>query len=207
MKARHKGVARAALWVGLSFVGATALALGQMAQLPHAPIITSASGWTLQLPPGPVVPPVVITGFGSAWSFPLGQSKWIGPNAQAGLYPTPPGNYTYKYRLCYVMRRAGIQPVQPVLHLDVMSDDHFDAYLDGASSPFLSSSNTGGSHQVSNGSVTLNTSGAATLRIVVNNVVGPTGLDVNGWVTALLTPCPNLSRPLAEAPPADRKPL
>jgi hypothetical protein len=76
-----------------------------------------------------------------------------------------------------------------------LADDGFDAYLNNATTPFLSHSGANGSNQVTSGSVSLGFTSPYLLRIVVHNgMASPTGLDVRGTLTAHMTPCRTYSR-------------
>ena len=142
--------------------------------------VTGPSGGASQL---------VIGASNSAWTASLPPAQWVGPPGA----PETPGNYTYT--LEYFIPQCVI-PANVFITLQFSADD--SATLAGTG--FTASGfNTNGPTFIL--PAAFNTPGLHTLTIVVNNVVGPTGLLVRA---TLNTRCP-LQQPTG-ALPAESQP-
>jgi len=170
-----------------------------LGQVPHTPIETTGTGWTLEYSGGQVVgqvlQPKVVTMYSVLWTWQLGQSRWIGPQWDTIHTNSPGGDYTYTYKFCFHQARHGLLPVPATLHLQILAQDGFKAYLNSSPTPFLS--NTAAYNNVTTGTVTTTNLATNVLRIVVhgNGLYTHIGLDVNGYLTAEPATCPGpLSR-------------
>lgn len=161
---------------------------------------TSATGWIVQPPTGPVVQAVTINPYVS-WHAPMGASHWIANVANAYA----PGDYTYVYRFCLCALPKGLRQSPTTMFLSILSDNEFKAFIN-STGPFLQ----GGGYSFQNptsGSPPANAfiSGWNSLRIVVHNDSSVTGLDVSGWVAGYFTRCNTKPTPLPSVSPPNSK--
>ena len=194
-------ILQVALWIGFAVISATDATQAQQSRnccSPiQQPINTSITPFSLELPTGQVLTPVVMTLPSPAWHAAFGQSHWIGP-AAAYMNYEPGGNYTYTYRFCLCSLPQGVTGSVPAaMFVSVLADDDFCAYLNNTS--FLCK--TGGSGFVNPTFGSPPTSdfvfGTNVLTIVVHNELDgltPTGLDASGWIAGYFGTCVPSSR-------------
>ena len=153
---------------------------------------TGQSGWMLVSAPGISGPmaPVNVTPY-AGWQSPaLPGTSWISVNAQRGGQP---GDLTFEYTFCICRQK------------DIGLSISF--YADNGAQVFLNSTSifsTTGSYNFNGAPKTVSYNGPAlifgtnTLRIVVHNDSGPTGLDALLKVTGGGAGCCHSTRPVIE---------
>lgn len=146
--------------------------------------------WTVTPPSGPGQQAVAILSTPS-WHAPFAGSQWIGPDANAGTNSEPAGDYVYSYHfcLCGPPKGVGLDFFPAALHLESYADNSFHAFLNNH--PI-------GQDVLVNGFTTPTViagaqpyyfqSGDNEIKYVVNNISGPTGLDVSGWISGYFQP-------------------
>lgn len=152
---------------------------------------TGVASWRLTADPmaGTVEPrvPNVVTP-PTAWSS-LAGSQWIGPtpNASGDL-----GKYTYEFCFCLCQGFTNAS-----LTLRGLADNSADVYVNGSTTPvgsFTGFSGAGSLVQTNNQQ--LFQVGTNCVRVEVNNQGGPTGLNIDGTMTATAGRCPNPTDPV-----------
>jgi hypothetical protein len=138
--------------------------------------MTGKSGWRLISGPSVTAPmtPVNVTPH-SAWAAPWGGTSWISVNAGRGA-GTSPGDYTYEYVFC-VCRKG------PALTLNFAADNGAKIYLNGTQIHATTGSNNFSHPQPVSYNGPAFVQYTNSLRIVVNNEGGPTGLIANVVIT------------------------
>jgi hypothetical protein len=202
---RRVSFLKAALWSAAALLLATVITSSQTsAQVSSSQCCTPAqstietsgtTGWIVQPSSGTAVPAVAIAPFMS-WHAALGSSQWIANVGNAGHHNQPVNDYTYVYRFCLCALPEGLRQSPTTMHLWILSDNEFKAYVN-STGPFLQ----GGAYSFqlpTQGSPPANAfiSGWNTLKIVVHNDGGETGLDVAGWVAGYFTTCRTKPTPI-----------
>lgn len=153
--------------------------------------VSTNNTWTVTPPSGPGHQAVPI-GSTPSWHAPFAASQWIGPDANAGTdYNEPSGDYVYSYHfcLCGPPKGVGLDFFPAALYLSSYADNSFHAFLNNH--PI-------GQDVLVNGFTTATVISSAQpyyfqngdneIKYVVNNVSGPTGLDVSGWISGYFQP-------------------
>jgi hypothetical protein len=153
--------------------------------------VNTNNTWTVTPPSGPAHQAVPVTSTPS-WHVPFSGSQWIGPDANAGTdFNEPSGDYVYSYHfcLCGPPKGVGLDFFPAALYLSSYADNSFHAFLNNhpIGQDVLVNGFTVATVIPSTQSSYFQ-NGDNEIKYVVNNVSGPTGLDVSGWISGYFQP-------------------